>query len=457
MDRSPSTPTTPPPSDAAPPARSANRRIFTAILTVGGLGVVTRLAVIARDLALAHRFGTRDELDAYLVAFTVPLFLVTVIAGSFNAALIPTLIEVRERDGRAAAQRLFSTVQVVTVALLGGVAALAGLLSPLLLPLLGSGFDAPKLALAGTLFLLLLPVPVLSGLSTIWSAVLNADERFALAAAAPFFTPLVPIAAITIAPDRFAIHALAAGTTAGYLVEATIVGAALARGGFSVLPRFHDFDAPARQVIRQYVPMVAGSLLMSSTTLVNQAMAGHLGPGSTSTLSYAGKIVSVATGLGAMSLSTAVLPHFSRMVARRDFAAVRHTMRTWTAIVLAGAVPLTAALMVLSPWIVRLVFQRGAFTAEDTALVARVQACFAIQIPFYLVGTLVVRLISSLKGNSVLLQGAVINLAVNVGGGLLAVRAFGVAGVALATSAVFAVSCIFLSFMCAALLRERSR
>src|SRR5918911_4982265 len=89
---------------------STNRRIFTAMLTVGALSVIVKLAATLKEVAFAHRFGASDELDAFLIAFLLPSVVMNIVAGSFNAALIPTYIEVRDRDGREAAQRLFASV-----------------------------------------------------------------------------------------------------------------------------------------------------------------------------------------------------------------------------------------------------------------------------------------------------------------------------------------------------------
>src|SRR6185295_780234 len=91
---------------------SINRRIFKAMVTVGGLSIIVKLAATLKEIAFARRFGASDELDAFLIAFLLPAVVMNIAAGSFNAALIPTYIEVRDRDGRDAAGRLFASVMV---------------------------------------------------------------------------------------------------------------------------------------------------------------------------------------------------------------------------------------------------------------------------------------------------------------------------------------------------------
>jgi len=103
---------------------------------------------------------------------------------------------------------------------------------------------------------------------------------------------------------------------------------------------------------------------------------------------------------------------------------------------------------------VRVLFGRGAFTANDVKLVGRVQSFYALQIPFYLVSILVVRLISAVQRNRLLLWASAINLIINVTLNYVLMRWIGVAGIALSTTLVY----IFSSGYCyIAIMRQVSR
>src|SRR5208283_485669 len=83
------------------------------------------------------------------------------------------------------------------------------------------------------------------------------------------------------------------------------------------------------------------------------------------------------------AVSTAVVPHFSRMVAHLDWDGCRSTLRTWVRITALVSVPIAAALIAGSHLLIRLTFQHGAFRPADTAVVTPVLAMYAIQIPFF--------------------------------------------------------------------------
>jgi putative peptidoglycan lipid II flippase len=250
------------------------------------------------------------------------------------------------------------------------------------------------------------------------------------------------------------IYALAAGTVCGFLLEAGLLAWGVRRRGFYLVPRWHGLTPPMKKVINQYMPMVAGAFLMSSTSLVNQSMAAMLGPGSVSAFNYGTKVVALVLGIGSISLSTAVFPHFSHMVGVKDWSGVRHTLKTYSYLIVFATVPLAVGLVYFSEPLVRLFFERGAFTSGDTYLVSQVQVLFLLQVPFYFLSILIVRLISSLQANHILLWGAVISLPLSVILNYLFMQWLGVAGIALSTSMVYFVSFCYLLYMLLGLLKE---
>jgi putative peptidoglycan lipid II flippase len=435
-------------------AGSVNRRIFAALVTVGSLSVAVKLVAASKEVVVAHRFGIGDELDAFLIAYLLPSFAITIIAGSFNAALIPTYIQVRDQRGKQEAQKLLSGVMVWTIALLVAISALLALAASHIMPVLGSGFSPEKIALTRSLFLVLLPLLPLTGVATIGAAILNAGERFVLAALTPIITPIAVMIAVYKLGAALGVYSIATAIIAGAALECALLIRTLSRQGLSLMPRFYRVNAPTKQVMKQYAPMIAGSCIMSSTLLVDQSMATMLGPGSVSTLTYGNRIGSVVASVGAMALSTAVLPQFSRMVGIGDWIGVRHTLKTYTRLTLLVTVPTAMVFILISKPLVSLLFERGAFTASDAGQVASVQSLSILQLPVYVLGILFVRLISALKANQILMWGTVISFALNITLDWLFMKWLGVSGIALSTSAVYMGSLGYLSFMALRLLRR---
>jgi putative peptidoglycan lipid II flippase len=428
-------------------AASDNRRIFGAMLVVGGAMCGVKVAAMAKDLVVASWFGTNNVLDAYLMALVLPAFVVNLVVNAFGSALIPAYIELRDRRGKDAADEMLSSVMLLSTGMLCGVTGLVGLGGPHLLPWLAGGFDAGKLALTTHLFYLMLPSIAFSGIATVWASVLRASEQFALAELSDAAVPVFSAIALITAGHRWGISALAVGLVVGYFVKAGLLAWGGHRAGLALAPRWHGQTPEVRQVIGQYLPMLAGGLFLGTAPLIDQAMAATLSPGSVAKLSYGVRVVAPILAVGAMSIGTAILPYFSRMIAAGDMVAVRHTLKTYTKLILLVTVPVTVALVLLSDQVVHVIFERGAFTTADTREVSRVQAMAALQIPFYVLGILFVRLISSMKANQILMFGTVISFVVNLSMDYLLMHVMGVAGIALSTTFVYACSLGFLATM----------
>jgi putative peptidoglycan lipid II flippase len=425
-------------------SNSTNARIFRAAVIVAMCSGLVAIAAMLRELFVARFFGRSDAIDAFLVAYLLPSSVVTIVAGSLATALLPVFVEVRHKQGVDAAQELFSSVLVLISVALLLIAAVLGLFAPIYLPYLGSGFSAAKLGLTRELLLVLLPLIFFNGIAISITAVLNASERFAFPAIVPLVTPIVVMLWLGLAARRWGAFSLAAGIVSGSVIEAALLASALKSRGLGLSFRWNGFTPAVRAVLGQYTPVLAGSLLIGSTLVVDKAMAAMLSTGSVAALSYANKVVSAVLAITATALSTSTLPYFSKMVALHDWSGCRHTIKRYSSLVAATAIPLTAFLVIFSKPLVTFFFQRGAFSSADTNLVSHVQVFYLIQIPFYLLSILFVRFLSAARRNDVLMYGAAISLLLDIVLNLLMMRKWGVAGIALSTSCVYAASCLYL-------------
>jgi len=439
-----------------PESRSTNQKIFFAAVTVAAVGMLAKAGMTAKELIVAKVFGRGDDLDAFLIAFLLPSFIVNLAIGSLSVAFLPMFVETREKQGTEASQKLFSSVLLLSVAALAILAATLGVLAPYYLTLLGSNFSPAKLLLTRRLLYWVLPFVLFNGVSLFITSALNAGEKFALPALVPLLTPLITITLLAAA-HTLGVFSLVLGVVAGSAMEAAILIRSLRSHNLSARLRWYGMDERVRRVLAQFAPACAGSFLMGSTVVVDQAMAGMLPPGSVSALSYANKFVGLIIAVGAAALSTATAPYFSRMVANRQWNGCRHTIKKFSGLVFSAAVPITIFLVVFSRPIIRLLFERGTFTAVDTLLVSKVQVCYALQIPFYICGMLFVRFLSSMKRNEVLMYGSLVNTILNVSLNFLFIKFWGLPGIALSTSCVYLFSFSFLGISSMRLITRAQR
>jgi putative peptidoglycan lipid II flippase len=136
-------------------------------------------------------------------------------------------------------------------------------------------------------------------------------------------------------------------------------------------------------------------------------------------------------------LSTVLFPRFSKLIAAARWDELKHLLRTFGGLIFVLAIPSVVLLIVASEPLVRFVFERGAFTPEDTIAAAEVQRWLAPQIPFYILVMVGSRLLSALDAYQVTLRIGVLNLILNVVGNYVFMSFFGVKGIAMSTSLVY--------------------
>ncbi|MFC5864907.1 murein biosynthesis integral membrane protein MurJ [Acidicapsa dinghuensis] len=425
---------------------ATNRKILHAAFGVALAGVTVKLLATAKELVVAAQFGRTDAMDAFLMAFLAPGLLVNLFSESMNQALIPTLVRVREVDGRDEAQRLLTSALGWTCLLLASGAAMMGLLAHVFFPVIAPHFAATKLALTEHLLYGLLPVVLLAGLASTGTAVLNTEGRFAGPALYPMAVPLGIMVAAAWGAPQWGIWTLEYGCVAGTLTQALLVIWAMERHGFRFRLDLARRGEALREVAGQYGPVLLSGLVASGGLLVDQAMAAWLGPGSVSTLVYGNRFVSAAMNLLAGAIATAATPYLSEMVARRDWAACRNTVHTYVWLTAAVSVPVALAMIFGSRALIALTLQHGAFHSADTNAVAPVQAMYAIQLPFYVVSRVYYRYLVAIRRTTLILYCGAINLALDIVLNLICMRWMGIAGIALATSLWTVSTFVFLGY-----------
>jgi len=361
--------------------------------------MASRILGVVREQVLASLFGAGNAMDAYNVAFRIPNLLRDLFAeGAMSAAFVPAFTRELTADGRTAAWRLGANV-ITALLLVTGAAVLLGVVfAPALVGALASNFGAVpgKLPLTVTLTRIMLPTLTFVAVAAAAMGMLNSLHHFFVPALSPAMFNVVTITcALTLVPlmprlGMAPITAIGIGTLLGAAAQAAIQWPLLRREGFRYRPLI-DWRDPAMQ--RVLVLMGPGTLGLAATQVnvfVNTILATSQGTGAVSWLNYAFRLMYLPIGLFGVSIATAVLPAVSRHSARRDPDAVRDTLSEGMSLMLVLNVPATVGLMVLATPIVRLIFERHAFTAADTAATAAALQLYALG----LLGYSVVRIVS---------------------------------------------------------------
>ena len=377
------------PTTTAPePLESHGRRLARSTAVFSGATAISRVLGLAREMVSAYYFGVAGAINAFTVAIQIPNLVRALVAdAALSGAFVPVFSELLERGEKTRAWRVASTLLWLTLLILGGITALFILLAPLLMRPFGDpggDFD-----LAVGLSRVLFPIVVLLGLSGIVVGILNTYDHFALPALAPVAWNVVIILGLVLGVPRIESESGQLYLYAGVVVLGTLVQLLLPipwlRRLDGRLTLVLDWRDPAvKRVLVLMLPVTLTIGLINVNFVVDTLFASRLldpelAPAA---IDKAFRLYVLPQGVFAVAVTTVLFPTLARLAARDDMAGLRRALDGGLRQIAFLLVPAGLVTIVLAEPIVRLVYQRGEFTAEDTTIVAQCLQAFSIGLVF---------------------------------------------------------------------------
>lgn len=403
--------------------------------------MVGAVARVAKEMAIAYRYGVSPEVDAYLFVFNLALWPVGVWFSVLTVVLVPLAARIRQ-NALGELPRFRSELLALTLVLGLVMALLAWLVLPMLLRSSWAGLPTTTLAIASNMvpaLALLIPLGVIISLFSAWLLAAGQHTNTLLEGV----PALVLLVALLAFPSSGA-EPLVWGTLVGFAFHLVSLALPLAQRRAIEVPQFSRQSPQWKPFWQGFGIMMGGQVLMSFTGIIDQFFAAHFGAGAIATLSYANRILSLIIGLGAVAVSRATLPVFSKAQAQGGEQAHRIAGR-WVRLLLVLGVFTMLTSWWLAPWGVKLLFERGAFTSQDTATVVDVLRYGLLQLPFYFAGIVLVSLLVSEGRHRVVAVAAAVNLLIKIVALQILTSIFGLKGITLATSVMYASTLILLS------------
>jgi putative peptidoglycan lipid II flippase len=368
--------------------------VINRILTVGGLTLLSRVTGFLRDIVMAAVLGAGPVADAFLVAFRLPNHFRAIFAeGAFAAAFVPAYARVRTQEGAEKAK--FFADQIFTLLLASQIVLLAFalLFTPAVIELLAPGFrdDPTRFGLAVTLTRITFPYLLLMTVVTLFSGILNSLGKFATAAAAPILLNLTMVVTLLLAAlFPTAGHAAAWGVLLAGILEVLLVGGAAMRADAIAVLRRPRFDGDVKRFFKALGPATIGSAGVQLALFADTIIASFLAAGALSALYYADRLYQLPGGVIGIAVGTVLLPEMARRIAATDAEGARLAQERAIEFTLLLAIPCAAAFLIVPDLIMRALFMRGKFTAEDAQAAAWTLSAYTIGlIPFVLMRSVV--------------------------------------------------------------------
>lgn len=425
------------PERAAPGEPPPPRRLAWSTAIFAAATGLSRVLGLVREIVARNYFGVRGPINAFEIAFLIPNTVRALLADTaLSSAFVPVFSELLEKGERARAWRVASTLFWLMFLGLGSITVLFILLAPWIM----APFPYEQDLLVG-LSRLLFPIVLLLGLFGVIVGILNSYEHFTIPALTPVFWNLVIIAGLVIGVPRVEgndeLYVYAGAILAATLLQFALPIPAL-RGLGGRLQFVLDWRDPAvKRVFVLMIPVTLGLGLINVNALIDGIFAAQLiDPDiAPSAINAAFRIYMLPQGVFSVAIATVLFPRLSRLAARGDLTAFRQTVSMGLGQIGFTLIPASAVGAVLAVPIVRLIYERGAFTSSQTTVVAGALAAFTLGLTFNGTMLMLIRAFFSLQSPWVPTTIALANLGVNAALDAAFYR-YGTWGIPLATSFV---------------------
>ena len=394
-----------------------------------------------KEVFIADSFGLSELLDTFYIAILIPGFMSTVFLGGFKSVFIPNYV-IEQKSGKDI--RAFqSTCFLVTILVALVFCIIAALFTDVYIETFFSGHSKSYYALIKTQFYYVIPCVIFWGLSSMLNGLLTIYDEFTFSSMNSIFTPITIMICIFFFKEELGNLVLAKGTLIGsilnfvFLLTVTLKKKIIKLG----IPDFVSKNI--KELFTQLPAKLSANILTGINPIIDQYFAAQLIIGSIAALNYGVKIPMFAIGIVTLALGSVLLPYFSKkVIENRDkaFSELKQILK----FILIGSSLVAAVLIVLSSPLITLIFERNAFTSDDTVIVSGIQQLYLIQIPAYIITIVMVRFLESINKNRFMVLAAVICLILNITFNYFLIQYIGIYGLAIATSAVAIINSLIL-------------
>lgn len=341
------------------------------------INMIVKLSGLLRETAIANSFGATGVTDAYLVAYTLPYFLQSVLGSALVTVVVPILTKYWLEGSEEEASLVGSSLINVVGILLAGLTVLGILVAPGLVHLTAPDLPAENFTLAVQLTRIMFPAVIFMGVGMVITGITNSRFNFALGAAASGVSNIIIIIGACFFTSA-GIVGLAWATLISFVGFLLIQIPALKKVGFRYQLVLRWNHPAVKQVLKEIMPIFLGVAVNQIYFAINRIFASGLAEGSITILNYASKLMNLPIGIFVAAVASAIYPALSENAIEKNQKSLAETMKKGMSLIFLVAVPAAVGLIVLRVPIVQLLFERGSFLPDDTQATAFALLFFCI-------------------------------------------------------------------------------
>jgi len=398
--------------------------------------LISRFFGLARELFIAATFGTTQIADCVNVAFKFPnLFRRIFGEGALSAVFIPIYSEklvTSKEDAKIFSGEIFILLLLTLI----GFTIILQIFMPLLMVIIAPGFIASgeKYDLAVTLCRLTIPYVIFVSVTALFGGMLNSVRQFAAFAFVPILMNIFVIAIPYLLRDAIEAHfSISFALLIAGVFQVLFMYFCLVKAGLKFPLLFKPKDPEVKKLLKKMGPATMSSGAQQLNLFISQSIASFL-PGAVSILSYADRLYQLPLSLIGVTFGTILLPELSKIYKKKNYDKANFLQNKAIKIAFIISIPSMIGLLILAQPIIHLIYERGEFTSNDTALTASALAAFSFGLPAFVLAKIITPIFYANLDTKTPFRITVYSLIINTSLNIALMIPFGHVGIAIGSS-----------------------
>ena len=396
--------------------------------------LISKFLGFLREVLIAYTYGSGYETDTYFLAMTATVIIMTTIGAALNTTLVPIFTEIDQKSGKEGKLKFLNNILNVVFLISLILAILGFLLSPNIIKILARGFEGEQFDLAVKLNRIGLPIVIFLGFTYVFSGYLHSSEIFGPPAIMGLPYNLIFIIFLLFFAKKDHIEGLMLASVMASSTQFLIQVPAIRHQGYRYSLDVDVEDPYLKKTLLLVLPVMIGSAVQQINIIIDKTLASNLVDGSISALTYASRINDLIIAVFVMAITTVVFPMLARAFNNENYSQVGKIMGLGINIILIITVPATIGMLLLAEPIIKIFFERGAFTEIATLMTSQALIFYSLGLVASSLRMLLNRVYYSFQDTRSPMINGITAVAANISLNLILIEPMGHAGLALATS-----------------------
>ena len=417
--------------------------------TTKAISVVTILLLISkpfgfiREMIVAAYYGATYQTDAYNMAINIIGLSTAIISAGIATVIIPMYNHKRIQQTKPEADLFANNILWITSLFYIVVSILGIIFAPVLIKIFAPKFEGEIVALTVNIIRILFIFTVFVNISNYMTAIAKIYDKFAITVISNYPITILTVVFTVLFSQHIGIYALVASYILFLVVHALILIFSVRKVfNFKVIINFTNGDFI--NVVKLSLPIYLNVAVGEINAVIDKMFASGLSEGSISAINYAKRLRALPEGIITTSIITVMYPLLSKYAAEKDFSKMKAAATKAISLLFIALLPVIAVSLYYSKEITKIVYERGAFTPETTALTANIFIYAIISMIFAGSANMLSNSFYSMQDTKTPQIATIIMVACNIALNFVLVRHMQAAGLTLATSIAYFVYFVIL-------------